>query len=378
MFFNRRAARAPQQASPADARPEGTHTVNADLPTADVVTPLIDAIGQLLGQYQQGVFDMPDRPLDSSKAELDGWRRHAVIGSRSPEEEGDSAPRAAHERDWNGVTRHFGDHRRTEKQFVERALADLRDALWMCVERSYQSLRNEESASEASAVLVTRVRGALDRLETGVIKDEITQAMRALDAIAAEQRAAQQSVYGQLAQRVEQLGAQLEDARKASETDTLTGLGNRLAFDRAMARQLQLHALNGHAVAVIVADLDGLKRINDDLGHPVGDEALGAAAKALHRVFLRENDVVCRLGGDEFAVILPNTSAALTTKLIQRLDAAVASTPWAHTDAGYPLQVSVGSAQWQRGETVEQWFARADEAMYAQKRARREATATAA
>ncbi len=377
MFFNRRAARAPQ-ASPADARPDGTNSGNADLPTADVVTPLIDAIGQLLGHYQKGVFDMPDRPLDSTKAELDGWRRHAVIGSRSPEEEGDSAPRPAHERDWNGVTRHFGDHRRTEKQFVERALADLREALWMCVERTYQSLRNEETASDATASQVSRVRGALDRMETSVVKDEITQAMRALDAIAAQQREAQLSVYGQLAQRVEQLGAQLEDARKASETDTLTGLGNRLAFDRAMARQLQLHALNGHAVAVIVADLDGLKRINDELGHQVGDEALAAVAKALHRVFLRENDVVCRLGGDEFAVILPNTSAALVSKLLLRLEDAVSATPWAHTEAGYLLGVSVGAAQWQRGETVEQWFARADEAMYAQKRARREASATAA
>lgn len=378
MFFNRRAASAPPKVSSPDARLEGSNAVNPEHLVADVVTPLIDAIGQLLGQYQQGVFDMPDRPLDTSKAELDGWRRHAVIGTRSPEEEGDSAPRPAHERDWNGVTRHFGDHRRTEKQFVERALADLREALWMCVERTYQSLRNEETASDATASQVSRVRGALDRMETSVVKDEITQAMRALDAIAAEQRAAQQSVYGQLAQRVEQLGAQLEDARKASETDTLTGLGNRLAFDRAMARQLQLHALNGHAVAVIVADLDGLKRINDELGHPVGDDALSAVAKALHRVFLRENDVVCRLGGDEFAVILPNTSAALTTKLLQRLDVAVASTPWAHTDAGYRLGVSVGAAQWQRGETVEQWFARADEAMYAQKRARREAVASAA
>jgi diguanylate cyclase len=334
----------------------------------DAVSPLIDAIGQLLGLYQQGVFDMPDRPLEEAKSALDRWRRHAVIGIRAPDDEGESVPRAAHERDWTGVTRHFGEHRRTEKQFVERALADLRDALWMCVEHSYQTLRNEELATDASATQVDRVRGALDQLETGVIKDEITQAMRTLDSIAAQQRAAQQSVYGALAQQIDQLGAQLEDARKASETDALTGLGNRLAFDRTMARQLHLHALSGNPLTVIALDLDGLKRINDDLGHAVGDEALVAVGRALPRVFLRENDVLCRLGGDEFAVVLANTNAELAARLLQRLDAAVAAADWSHGDAGYPLQVSLGAAQWQRGETVATWFARADAAMYAHKR----------
>jgi diguanylate cyclase (GGDEF)-like protein len=367
MFFNRGASRA----SAAATDPVRSSAAAPEVSGADMVSPLIDAIGQLLGLYQQGVFDMPDLPLEEAKGDLDRWRRHAVIGTRSPDEAEDAPPRAAHERDWRGVTRHFGEHRRTEKQFVERALADLRDALWMCVEHTYQSLQNEQLATDASASQVGRVRGALDQLETGVIKDEITQAMRALDAIAAQQRAAQQTVYGQLAQRIEQLGAQLEDARKASETDTLTGLGNRLAFDRTMARQLQLHALSGHAVTVIALDLDGLKRINDELGHAVGDEALVAVGKALHRVFLREIDVVCRLGGDEFAVILPNTSDALAAKLLQRLEQSVATAPWAHTEAGYPLQVSAGAAEWERGESAESWFARADEAMYASKRGKR-------
>jgi diguanylate cyclase (GGDEF)-like protein len=363
MFFNRTPARAGQDEA------DGGRQAAADAVSAvDMVSPLLDAIGQLLGLYQQGVFDMPDCSVDDAKGELDCWRRHAVIGTRSPDEEEDSAPRAAHERDWRGVTRHFGEHRRAEKQFVERALADLRDALWTCVEHSYQLLLSEQLATDASATQVNRVRDALDQLETGVIKDEITQAMRALDEIAATQRATQRSVYGQLAERIEQLGAQLEDARKASETDALTGLGNRLAFDRTMARQLHLHALSGNPLTVVSIDLDGLKAINDDLGHAVGDEALVAVGKVLHRVFLRDNDIICRLGGDEFAVVLANTTDALATRLLLRLSDGVANTPWAHAETGYPLHVSAGTAQWTPGESVEAWFARADAAMYAQKR----------
>jgi len=366
MFFNR-ANRASQAVSEGDRRLES----GPDASGADIISPLIDAIGQLLGLYQQGVFDMPDRPVEDAKADLDTWRRHAVIGTRSPDDADDSPPRAAHARDWRGVTRHFGEHRRTEKQFVERALTELRDALWMCVEQSYHTLRNEQLATDASAKQMDRVRGALDRLDPGEIKGEISQAMRALEQIAADQRAAQQAMYGQLAQRVEQLGAQLEDARRASETDTLTGLGNRLRFDRTMTRQMHVHALNGQPLTVIVIDLDGLKRINDDFGHAVGDEALVAVARVLHRVFLRENDVICRLGGDEFAVILTNTTAALGDRLRHRLDAAIIDASWPHAEAGYPLQISMGAAQWQHEETIASWFARADEAMYAQKRGKR-------
>ncbi|MCA0374346.1 MAG: GGDEF domain-containing protein [Gemmatimonadetes bacterium] len=373
MFFRR--------SSPA---PAPVAAPDPSVPTAsgaDVISPVLDAFGQLMAAFTNGVFDMPDHPEGEVRGHLDAWRRHAMIGAAAPTEHTDDAPPRSglplEERDWSRTTNAFSEHRRAEKLFVETALADLREALWLCVERTHEALEAEQEAGTQSAVQMDRLRQALTRLETGVVKTEITVAMRSLEQITEQRQHTQRAIYGQLAERIEELGSQLDEARKASETDALTALGNRLCFDRAAARQVHLHALNGNPLVVILLDLDRLKPLNDTHGHQAGDLALQALAKCLHRVFLREADIVCRIGGDEFAVVLPNTSVSLAQKLIERLDATIAAEPWPFAEQGLPLSASIGFAAWQRGESIEQWIARADAALYADKQSRREKPAAA-
>lgn len=368
MFFRRASTPAPTPAHDTTSAP-GTG--------ADVISPVLDAFGQLMAAYANGIFDMPDHPEAEARAHLDAWRRHAMIGAASPSDDARDANDASRSglpleaRQWNRATNAFSEHRRAEKSFVETALADLREALWLCVERTHEALEAEHEAGAASAVQMDRLRHALTHLETGVVKTEITVAMRSLEQISEQRQQSQRAIYGQLAERIEELGSQLDEARKASETDALTGLGNRLGFDRAAARQLHLHALNGHPLVLILLDLDRLKPLNDGHGHQAGDLALTTLAKCLHRVFLRENDIVCRIGGDEFAVVLPNTSTALAERLVERFTATVAAEPWPYLEHGLPLSASTGIALWQRGESVEAWVARADTALYACKAERR-------
>src|SRR6476661_4394150 len=91
--------------------------------------------------------------------------------------------------------------------------------------------------------------------------------------------------------------------RKAHR-DPLTGVGNLLAWDEAVALADAQHA---EPVSVIIADLDGLKRANDERGHDVGDALIRAAAETI-RGQVRDSDLVARLGGDEFGVLLSGAS----------------------------------------------------------------------
>jgi diguanylate cyclase (GGDEF)-like protein len=100
------------------------------------------------------------------------------------------------------------------------------------------------------------------------------------------------------------LYAQVEEL---AARDRLTGLYNRRLFEEHLDMAVARARRTGDELSLLVADMDGLKRINDLGGHPAGDEALQALADALTST-TRATDVVCRLGGDEFAVILPGSA----------------------------------------------------------------------
>ncbi len=142
--------------------------------------------------------------------------------------------------------------------------------------------------------------------------------------------------------------------------DPLTGVGNRLAWDEAVALA---DAEGAEPVSVIIADLDGLKRANDERGHEVGDALICAAARTI-RGEVRESDLVARLGGDEFGVLLAGASTDRCRLTARRIERAVADHP---PIAGIRLAVSLGWAATPDVPTVTEARRVADQQMYAEK-----------
>jgi predicted signal transduction protein with EAL and GGDEF domain len=103
-----------------------------------------------------------------------------------------------------------------------------------------------------------------------------------------------------------------------AETDGLTGLRNRRAWDAELERVLANAARTGHGVCVMLLDLDGLKQVNDEQGHQAGDRILKTAASAWSGV-VRVGDLIARVGGDEFGIVLPGCTPKGAEALGQRL-----------------------------------------------------------
>lgn len=356
MFFRRSAP---------DAPATGTPSVEAALPFD--IAPLLDAFGQVLSAYAQGSIDLPETSSRETGEELERWRLHTVLGTPLDPSEPNASLSAA-ERDYRGAARALTDHRRREKRYVESALADLREALWACVERVHTVAQSDLQADDATTMQITRVHTAINGIETGAVKEEVLQAIATITSISRTRRETQQVAFGMLADRIDQLGSQLEEAKRESETDTLTSLGNRKRFERAAQRAVQMHTLNRQPVSMVLIDLDYLKQINDTYGHPAGDATLQALADALSRVFLGDSDVLCRIGGDEFVVILYNTGANVAERLAERLVQKVAETPPPFALDAPALSASVGFAAHKGGEGVDAWMARADAALYQAKK----------
>jgi diguanylate cyclase (GGDEF)-like protein/PAS domain S-box-containing protein len=163
-----------------------------------------------------------------------------------------------------------------------------------------------------------------------------------------------------------------------AKRDPLTGLPNRRAFLdylRAMMGETGRGAGGG---AVIYADLDGFKRVNDRFGHSAGDEVLKAAAHRLAAHF-RDSDVVARLGGDEFAIVAPDLDRRQAGGLIARVRSAFAE-PMPGMPDGSAITVSLGVSYLDpvrpEARTAEEILHQADQAMYADKRMQRLSTKT--
>ncbi len=164
-----------------------------------------------------------------------------------------------------------------------------------------------------------------------------------------------------------------EHARRISEHlsnhDALTGLPNRPGAERRIAEMLARARAEGALVALLFADLDGFKDVNDRLGHPAGDEVLRVVAQRI-RACLSERDLVARLGGDEFVAALPfpPEHRASIGAVVQRVEAHVAE-PIVVDGHSITIGVSVGAAGVPSdGETLERLLAGADSRMYAVKR----------
>lgn len=112
----------------------------------------------------------------------------------------------------------------------------------------------------------------------------------------------------------------VERLRQEASLDPLTGLLNRRAFDEALSQEIARATRYRRPFSVAMADLDGLKAINDRDGHPAGDAALVAMAGAI-RSSLRVSDCAYRVGGDEFVILLPETPKRLVADVIERIQA---------------------------------------------------------
>ncbi|NTU72091.1 MAG: PAS domain S-box protein [Coriobacteriia bacterium] len=167
--------------------------------------------------------------------------------------------------------------------------------------------------------------------------------------------------------------AHAAELEEAANSDRLTGLYNRRAYDVLADGVLAAAAAEGIGIGLIYCDVDGLKSINDEFGHAQGDRALKDASGVLSRA-LRSADLIARIGGDEFLVLVKTPDADMVRRLDERLQSALELFN-ATNDRPYLVEASSGFA-WSRSSTrpeLDELEKSADARMYAIKNARREA-----
>jgi diguanylate cyclase (GGDEF)-like protein len=170
--------------------------------------------------------------------------------------------------------------------------------------------------------------------------------------------------------RLDFMRRQLSDEEERARTDALTGLFNRRAFDAELPAFLQRAQAIGKGLALIAMDLDHFKPVNDTMGHAAGDFVLKEVGRIL-RAQVRRTDLPCRIGGDEFIVLLADLDEMAAFKRAEALRIAIGTFAHPGNERGIRITTTMGGTMFRPGESAEALMHRADEALYAAKRAGR-------
>jgi diguanylate cyclase (GGDEF)-like protein len=178
------------------------------------------------------------------------------------------------------------------------------------------------------------------------------------------------AVLAELSEALANAGPRLARALEADKrtayatSDRLTGLANRRKFDELVAQAEPRGARQG---ALIYADLDRFKLLNDTLGHPAGDAALIHFARIIQGQ-IRGGDVAARIGGEEFAIWLPKSDLDVGARIAERIRIKLGTTPWDWHGRSWPLSASFGVAACpETGQTLKTLPPQADAALYVAK-----------
>lgn len=155
----------------------------------------------------------------------------------------------------------------------------------------------------------------------------------------------------------------ITELRRRSDTDPLSGLLNRRGFSSAATEVLSKLQGDMATAQLVIADLDDFKRVNDELGHAVGDEVIRTFGQLLARG-TRKVDVVGRLGGEEFAILLTDCSVTDAGAIVEDIRKAFAETPIRGIPFHRHMSASFGLAEWRADITWESLYDRADRALY--------------
>jgi diguanylate cyclase len=325
----------------------------------DVLTTLI----KLYGKY---AFDTDSAAAAETESHCNEWATRISLGAPRAGERasGSEPPAAPRTRDWPGLIHFVQGQRRSESEYVVRSISSFREAILCFADCLGRTLGDEQRSDHLIGKQLDTLSRALETRDPTRICTEaqlVVQSVRNSISMRRQREVEQSQALGE---RLRALREELAEARKKAEVDALTQLSNRAAFDDHLSHLATLGVLLGEAPCLLLADLDHFKSINDNYGHPAGDEVLRRVSHCLSRTFLRKHDFVSRYGGEEFAAVLIDTTLPQAEMLARRLVDNVRALEIRHGAHEIRTTISIGVAALGPGESSASWLARADAALY--------------
>jgi diguanylate cyclase len=256
---------------------------------------------------------------------------------------------------------------------LDEAKAKLKTLITTFIDRIGDMSRSADGYHARIGVYSKKISQASDIKELGDVVDGLSVDVAELRDALSQSHVELVTARGQAEQaqaRMHELEQELAQVSNLVREDQLTGALNRRGMDEAFSRELARSERLGAPLSIGLLDIDHFKKLNDSLGHQVGDEALRHLARVVNKL-LRPTDILARYGGEEFLILLPNSDAEEAADVLKRVQRALTKEFFLHDNERVLITFSAGAAQRQAGEDAAGMIARADAAMYRAKQSGR-------
>lgn len=266
-----------------------------------------------------------------------------------------------------GVSRQLSDMHRelASNQRESNNGADAQKDLSVRVESEVNSMRTLTRRAADLGQLKSLVADQVSRIQSSVSHLREHEEARQEEAEKRHQKLTAQ--LRSVEEEAQQTMARVEEERLRSRLDPLTRLPNRTAYLERLDQELQKRRHTDRSLSLAVCDIDHFKQVNDTYGHLAGDKALRLMASVLQDS-LRNTDFVARFGGEEFVVIMPSTPCEEAARVLDKLRAAIADSPFHFKGTPVPMTISIGVTEILREDSPEDVFGRADALLYRAKK----------
>jgi diguanylate cyclase len=234
-----------------------------------------------------------------------------------------------------------------------------------------------ESITKDNTNFSSQIKSSVAHIEKAVeldvikeIRKKITHETGTLRKTITGKRKKDAEMIETLSHKVKTINDELTSAKEETMIDSLTLLYNRKAFDKKLREAFKNSPVPEKSFTLIMADLDYFKKINDDYGHIVGDEALKMVAKTIKKIF-RLNDFVARYGGEEFVIMIDIIDGQYVRNVCERFRSEVETMNFKADNETIPISISLGIAFYKKSDTPETLLNRADKALYLAKQSGR-------
>lgn len=266
-------------------------------------------------------------------------------------------------------------HSTRERQSQLRAERErARDSLKSLINQMLTELDELGSQTGRFHESVGRYADVIEKADTleslaGVVREMVEESRTVQSLVAQTQQKLhdEHSKASDLSVRVNELEDELRRLSEEVSTDLLTQVSNRRGLMQAFEAERSRIERTGSILCVGLLDIDNFKRLNDELGHSVGDEALRSLAAVVSRT-LRPTDLTARYGGEEFVVLLPDTPVEEGQLILTRLQRSLSGGLFMHEQKQIFVTFSAGVTTYRPGERLEDALERADQALYEAKR----------